>query len=105
MGKRSEMLRLELNQTAQKLKVADASRAHTYWATSNQVVNLMKRDFTASGVVLHVTDLTGRNLIDPVMIIDGLSEATLRAIHADIVRSHDSAASFGPIKPLDPPKE
>ncbi len=105
MGKRSEMLRLELNQTAQKLKVADASRAYTYWATSNQVVNLMKRDFTASGVVLHVTDLTGRNLIDPVMIIDGLSEATLRAIHADIVRSHDSAASFGPIKPLDPPKE
>ena len=105
MGKRSEMLRLELNQTAQKLKVADASRASTYWATSDQVARLMKRNFTASGMVLHVTSLSGENLILPVMISDGLSEATLRAIHADIVRSHDSAASFGPIKPLDPPKE
>lgn len=102
MGKRSEMLRLELNLTAQKLKVADASRMSTYWATSNQVADLLKRDFTASGMVLHVTDLTGKTLINPVMISDGLSEATLRAIHADIVRSCERAMEYGPIKPLEP---
>ena len=102
MGKRSEMLRLELNLTAQKLRVADASRMSTYWATANQVADLLKRDFTASGMVLHVTDLTGKPLVNPVMISDGLSEATLRAIHTDIVCSSALAATFGPIKPLEP---
>ena len=104
MGKRSEMLRLELNLTAQKLKVEEASRLMTYRMAATNTASLLKKDFTASGMVLHVTSLKGTDLIEPVMISNGLSQETLRAIHADIARSYDWAVEFGPIKPLDPPK-
>lgn len=46
---------------------------------------------TGSGVVLTITALGGAEIIPPVMIRDGLSNAAIQALCADIQRSSDEA--------------
>lgn len=41
----------------------------------------------ASGAMLRLTALGGRELFEPVLILDGLSDETITAIRADIARS------------------
>lgn len=53
----------------------------------------------ASGCLIQLTALGGRELICPVVIKDGLSDATIAALRADIRRSYDLATAFKP-KPL-----
>ena len=50
----------------------------------------------ASGVLLQMTALGGRELIVPVVIRDGFSADTLAAIRRDIVRSYESAVALRP---------
>jgi len=42
----------------------------------------------ASGVILQLTTLGGREIISPVLIRDGLSTETIEAIKLDLRRSH-----------------
>ena len=42
----------------------------------------------ASGVVLTLTVLGGRKLFEPVLIRDGLSEALITTLRADLARSY-----------------
>lgn len=42
----------------------------------------------ASGVILELRALGGREIITPVMIADGLSDATIAAIQADLKRTY-----------------
>ncbi|UTC29802.1 hypothetical protein BAJUN_01720 [Bajunvirus bajun] len=50
----------------------------------------------ASGVLISLTALGGREIIKPVVIRDGLSAATIAALRADMVRSYELATSFKP---------
>lgn len=50
----------------------------------------------ASGVLVQLTGLGGRELVRPFVIRDGLSDATIAALKADIVRSYDIATAFKP---------
>lgn len=43
----------------------------------------------ASGVLLQISAIGGRELINPVVIKDGLSKATIEAIKADLHRSYE----------------
>ena len=47
-------------------------------------------------VIVRLTALGGRDLIVPVAIRNGLSQATLDALRADIARSWDSAIELAP---------
>lgn len=49
-----------------------------------------------SGVVLSLTLLGGKEVMEPVMIRDGLSPETIAALKADIVRSFEVATLFKP---------
>ena len=52
-------------------------------------LKLGKDRYMASGVLIQVTDLSGKVLIGPVMITDGLSQGTIDALRADIKASYD----------------
>ena len=101
MGKKALALQQELNKIKQELLVAKASTVFNHILCASQVKYLLTKDFTASGMVLHVTALNGSDLIQPVMINNGLSKEALAAIHADIVRSHAYLMEHGPLKPLN----
>lgn len=49
-----------------------------------------------SAVILEMKALGGKFGVDPVAISDGLSEETIKAIKADLVRSYNQAIEFKP---------
>ena len=49
-----------------------------------------------SGVILQLTALGGRKIVDPVLIKDGLSPATIESIKADLRRTYDLLVMFKP---------
>lgn len=50
----------------------------------------------ASGALLRLHALGGRELIPPVVIKDGLSSTTIDAIRRDIIRSYELSVMFKP---------
>ena len=56
-----------------------------------------KDKYMASGVIVTITNLNGVNIVDPVMIADGLSAETIAALQADIKAHHDYRLSMNKI--------
>lgn len=50
----------------------------------------------ASGVLVQLTALGGRELTRPFVVLDGLSDVTIAALRADISRSFETATAFKP---------
>lgn len=73
-----------------------AQLAHAYHFASIGIDKAGTRNMMASGVLVHLTALGGREIIDPVVIKDGLSDDTIKAIKADMVRSYEIAVAFKP---------
>lgn len=53
-------------------------------------------DYHASGIILQITALGGKEVIPPVMIRDGFSPATVKAIQDDLARSFELATLVNP---------
>ena len=51
-------------------------------------------NIAGSGVLLELSCLGGRKIIDPVVIVGGLSKETVEAIKVDLKRSFDYAIEF-----------
>lgn len=75
-----------------ELKGQIASTYHFAAATLNKAGDCLM----ASGALLRLEAIGGRELIPPVVIKDGLSQATIDAIRADLIRSYELATSFKP---------
>lgn len=69
-----------------------------YAATLGAAFDAMPKaaDFHASGVIVQVTALGGKEVIPPVMVRDGLSQATVKALQDDICRSFALATMVNP---------
>ena len=73
-----------------------AGQVHTYHYASHALNKLSTDHLAASGVILSITMLGGREPFDPVLIRDGLSKETIAALKADLVRSYNLAIAFKP---------
>ena len=73
-----------------------AGQVHTYHFASYALNKLSTNHLAASGLILSITVLGGKEAFDPVMIRDGLSEETIAALKADLVRSYNLAISLKP---------
>ena len=73
-----------------------AGQVHTYHFASYALNKLSTNHLAASGLILSITVLGGKEAFDPVMIRDGLSEETIAALKADLVRSYNLAIAFKP---------
>lgn len=79
-----------------KLREALAGQAYVY---SHACVNINKADtarMNASGVVITVTALGGREILGPTLVLNGLSDATIAALKSDFVRSFEYATANKP---------
>ena len=79
-----------------QLEDALAGQVHQYHFASHGVEKASVKHFQASGVVLTLTALGGRELVKPVLIRNGLSLETVAALRADFQRSYDDAVVFNP---------
>jgi hypothetical protein len=73
-----------------------AQLAHGYHNAAYYLPKAGQKHMTASGVILTLTALGGREIVPPVMIFDGLSDETISAIHADLIRSYERATEQKP---------
>ena len=79
-----------------QLKEAMASQAHVYHFASAALNKASTDHLMASGVIVTMTVLGGRELFSPVLIRDGLSSETIAALKADMARSFDLATAIRP---------
>lgn len=83
--------RADLLREIGELKAQLASNYHFASLALPKAANLM-----ASGVVVTLTALGGREIMPPVLITDGLSAATIDALLDDIARSYARATELKP---------
>lgn len=78
-----------------KLFEARASYASTYGAAFDAIPKAGS-DYMGSGVVLQISAIGGKEVLPAVMIRDGLSAATVKAIQEDLRRSFELATLVNP---------
>jgi hypothetical protein len=66
-----------------------AQLAISYTISSSMLDKVSTDHLMGSGVLLQLSGIGGKELINPVMIKDGLSKSTIDAIKADLKRSYD----------------
>jgi hypothetical protein len=67
----------------------ESQLAHRYRFAELEIDKASTAKMMASGVLLQLTALGGREIINPVVIRDGLSPETIAAIKADLHRSYE----------------
>ena len=73
-----------------------AGQVHQYHHADHYIGGASIDKMMASGVVLTITALGGRKIVEPVLIRDGLSNETIEAIKADLRRSYLLAVQMKP---------
>lgn len=84
--------RAQLERELMELKAQMPSTYH--FAT--QTLHTAGEQLMASGALLRLEALGGKQLIPPVVIRDGLSRETIEAIYRDLCRSYDLSVLFKP---------
>jgi len=87
-----------------KLREAEAAQAHVYHFAIPELRKCTEERLMGSGVVMTLTHLGGRQVFKPVLFRDGLSQATIDALAADMERSYELATRFTPSNVLVPKK-
>ena len=82
-------------QLERKLLEAEALAPCRYGFAHKDIVKASTDHLMSSGVLLQLTVLGGREIINPVVIRDGLSADTIACLQRDIKRSSDQACAFG----------
>lgn len=83
-------------QLEQQITDLTSQLAHVYHFADAAIHRASIKHMMGSGVVLQLTANGGKEIINPVMIKDGLSDETIAAIKADLLRSYDLAVMFKP---------
>ncbi len=73
-----------------------AQLACAYAQASRDIEKSRTDHMMASGVLLQLTALGGREIIKPVVILDGLSDETIEALRKDLIRSYELATAYKP---------
>jgi hypothetical protein len=81
-------------QLARQVLELTAQLAHVYQFANTEIHRASQKHMMASGVLLQLTAIGGKEIINPVMIKDGLSDETIAAIKADLKRSYDLAIMY-----------
>lgn len=96
MGKKADALRQQLATAERKAGEYLAGQVHQYHAADHYLGSASIDKMMASGVILQLTALGGREIVQPVLIRDGLSNETIEAIRNDLRRSYLLAVSPKP---------
>lgn len=78
------------------VKLALAGQAHVYHFATEDIKKAGAASMMASGVVITITALGGREIVPPVLVRDGLSDATISALQTDFARSFELATIYKP---------
>lgn len=87
----------KLSRLAQMTKDLLYYKAHDILTLSKAFKDVSKCNsdkYMASGVIITIRDLSGKEVVESFMISDGLSEDSIAALKADIKRTYDLRVSL-----------
>lgn len=96
MSKVSKPAKKTRAQLERQIHELESQLTFRYHAAYNEIDKAVTDRMMGSAVVLTLTALGGREIINPVAIRDGLSKETIAAIKADLIRSYELATLFKP---------
>jgi hypothetical protein len=99
-GSKSIALAAQIAELERKLWLQNAQDIGTYCAVQDELHAMAKRNFTASGVIVQIQALSGKTLLSPVMISNGLGASTLEQLSRDIHESHAARIAVNSLKPI-----
>lgn len=79
-----------------RLRSAEAFQVHKLHFASYALDKLSTDKMCGSGVIISITSLSGKPIVDPTVISDGLSPETIAALQADMRRSFEKQTEFKP---------
>lgn len=99
MSKATKPAKTTRAQLERQIVELTAQLAHVYEFANQSIDKASQKHMMASGVLLQLSAVGGKEIINPVMIKDGLSDATIAAIKEDLKRSYDLAVMFRVTEP------
>lgn len=79
-----------------KLVEATAAQVHNYHFADANIGKASVEHMKASGVIISIKALGGREIVEPVLIPDGLSVETIYALRSDLRRAFLRATELKP---------
>jgi hypothetical protein len=86
------------NDLQREVKELKAQLASSGYFAAQDLKKLSTDRIMGSAVIIEMTTLGGRLVVSPFAICDGLSQATIDALTADLVRSYELATQLKPLK-------
>ena len=80
-------LAAQLVAAKETIKMFEAGGLHTLRAAYHALLKTNKDSLMASGVIVTLTALGGREIVPPFMVADGLSDDTIAALRRDIAET------------------
>lgn len=72
----------------------NAQLIHVYHFASLGIAKASVNHLMGSGALIQISALGGREIVNPFVIKDGLSDETIKALKADMQRSYDLTTIF-----------
>lgn len=79
-----------------QLAESNAQHVHLHHFAAASLPKAGAKSMAGSGVIVTITALGGKSIVDPILIRNGLSNETIAALQADIVRSYEYATELKP---------
>jgi len=84
-----------INDLERRLAESKAQQVHQYHFASVNLNNAGDHN-QGGAVIISITALGGKVIVDPVAIKNGLGSETIEALQADLLRSYNDAIQFKP---------
>lgn len=79
-----------------QLVEARAAQIHNLHFSSHALAKASEKHMKGSAVILTISAIGGREITGPIMINNGLSQETIAALEADMVRSWNEVLVYKP---------
>ena len=77
---------------------ASASQIHNYHFASSEVIKLTEERYLGSGIILSICSLSGKPIVKPITLSDGLRVVTINALLDELERTYHLKVAYKPIQ-------
>ncbi len=77
----------EINKLRKRIKALEAQLISSQYFAMLSLAHLTEKKYMGSGIVLTITDLSGKEVMSPAMIKNGFSKETVNALKKDFEKS------------------
>lgn len=86
----------KIDDLQRKLFASEASQLHNLHFASADIQKVCNAKMQGSGIILSIKALNGTDIVQPTMIVNGLSQETILSIKADLQKAYEYTIALKP---------